>query len=87
MDINDLSNKDYRMIQTVFNAALALIQALFGNPLELHPDSTARNAYYLLNQLCLEFYDAENQMNLEDKINKEIEERLNKANEHQESDS
>lgn len=79
MDINDLSNKDYRMIQTVFNATLALIQALFGDPLELHPDSTARDAYYLLNRLCLDFYDAEKQ--------KDLEERITKANEHQESDS
>ena len=79
MDINDLSYRDYRMIQAVFNATLELIRTLFGDLTELHPDSTARNAYSLLNKLCLDFYDAENQ--------KDLEERITKANEHQESDS
>lgn len=79
MDIENFSYDDYRMIQAVFSATLKTIQALYGDPRTLMPGSKPYIAYFTLNDICLELYDAENQAALEQK--------LQKANEHQESDS
>lgn len=87
MDIQDMETKDFRMVQNVFNGVLYLIEAIFGECNTLCPGTKAHTAYFALNSLALEFYDYEEQKNIEDKINKEIEERIAKANEHQESDS
>jgi hypothetical protein len=79
MDIQDMETKDFRMVQNVFNGVLYLIEALFGECNTLCPGTKAHTAYFALNSLALEFYDYENQ--------KDLEERITKANEHQESDS